>query len=541
MAGEVKVSAALKKQAINSITVIVKEFERVLDQYNGDWQKAIRPLREVIDRSIGKNEFLCLYDFEGLALVHSNRLREGIYFNNETELRGATCREPITQIYHRNTGEVLLDAACPIKIRGEHRYGIRMGIPIQKSKLITKFLFGLLPVLFLAAGWLGSSSFSSTAIFFSIPAIAVGIFLSYYQYGKITEALNETFKVTKSLSKGDLRALAQARSEDELGALAYEVNKVSMGMKNMIENLNSATQQTKDISQSQVDYTKRIVEYYEALSSLFQQFDSDASKQIDGMLRAKDQVNIIHSASHNINTRTKEVLALTTNAKRTSEEGRDSVIEAINEMEMVFQVSEQVNKSILELAQEAEKIGEIVELINGISEQTNLLALNAAIEAARAGEHGRGFAVVAEEVRKLADNSLSSASNIMGLINNVKVMVNGVVTDMDRGMGQINSGKAVIEKAGKAISYLDEVIQTTSLKVEENFENANSLLEQCNVLSVVQEDATAIASTFSKEASEAATSIEEQMHFTHEVAASADELAINAENLDKILKRYVWK
>jgi len=334
--------------------------------------------------------------------------------------------------------------------------------------------------------------------------------------------------------------LAEAKSEDELGALSYEVNKVSMGMKNMIENLNSASQQTKDISQSQVEYTKRIVEYYEELSELFQEFNSGASKQIEGMQRAKDQVNIIHTASQNINNRTKEVLNLTTSAKETSEEGRDSVIKAVNEMEMVFRVSEQVNRSILELAQEAEKISEIVELINGISEQTNLLALNAAIEAARAGEHGRGFAVVAEEVRKLADNSLNSASNIMELINNVKIMVQGVVENMEQGMGQVTNGKDVIEKAGKAISYLDEVIRTTSVKVEENFENANSLLEQCNVLSVVQEDATDIAFNFSKEASEAAKSIGEQMHFTQEVAASADELAINSENLDKILKRYVW-
>jgi len=537
---EVKISNATNKQAINSIIAIAKEFETVLEQHDGDWQEAIRPLREVIDRAIGDNEFLCLYDLDGLSLVHSNRLREGIYFNNETELRGARCKEPITQIYHRNTGEVLLDAASPIKILGQHRYGIRMGIPIRKKRLSTRFILLLLPVIFLAAGWLGSSSFSAIAILFSIPTIAVTLFLSYYEHSKITTSLNEAFKVTKSLSKGDLRALAEAKSEDELGALSYEVNKVSMGMKNMIENLNSASQQTKDISQSQVEYTKRIVEYYEELSELFQEFNSGASKQIEGMQRAKDQVNIIHTASQNINNRTKEVLNLTTSAKETSEEGRDSVIKAVNEMEMVFRVSEQVNRSILELAQEAEKISEIVELINGISEQTNLLALNAAIEAARAGEHGRGFAVVAEEVRKLADNSLNSASNIMELINNVKIMVQGVVENMEQGMGQVTNGKDVIEKAGKAISYLDEVIRTTSVKVEENFENANSLLEQCNVLSVVQEDATDIAFNFSKEASEAAKSIGEQMHFTQEVAASADELAINSENLDKILKRYVW-
>ena len=78
-------------------------------------------------------------------------------------------------------------------------------------------------------------------------------------------------------------------------------------------------------------------------------------------------------------------------------------------------------------------IGQIVDVITGIASQTNLLALNAAIEAARAGDQGRGFAVVAEEVRKLAEQSSMSASQISTLISNIQHETERAVGLMEKG------------------------------------------------------------------------------------------------------------
>jgi methyl-accepting chemotaxis protein len=90
----------------------------------------------------------------------------------------------------------------------------------------------------------------------------------------------------------------------------------------------------------------------------------------------------------------------------------------------------------LSLGERAQKIGEILELIEDIAGQTNLLALNAAIEAARAGEAGKGFAVVASEVRKLAERSVHSTDSIKVIITGVQDETNATIMATEQGAQQ---------------------------------------------------------------------------------------------------------
>ncbi|PYB83581.1 methyl-accepting chemotaxis protein [Pseudomonas sp. 2848] len=280
----------------------------------------------------------------------------------------------------------------------------------------------------------------------------------------VVTPLAEAVIVAERVALGDLTHEIVVVGQDEPALLLHALRRMQQSLRDTIGKIAASSNRLASASEELHSVTE------DTSRGLLQQ-----STEID---QAATAVNQMTSAVEEVASNAVSTAEASQGADQTTRDGRDQVNQALASIQHLVDDVTGTAAEIEQLANSANDITRVLDVIGAIAGQTNLLALNAAIEAARAGEAGRGFAVVADEVRALAHRTQQSTAEIEQMIGGIQIGTERAVSAMHSSQGRASGTLEVAQSAGQALEVISRTI--TSIN-QRNLVIASATEEQAQV------------------------------------------------------------
>lgn len=371
----------------------------------------------------------------------------------------------------------------------------------------------------------------------AVAVLVIVIIFCFVIIRKITEPLSFLTNHLKTVATGDFSLTISEKylqSNDELGAIAKATNAMQISVKDIISGVIGETNTVyKAISISNTN----IIKFTDNLHDTY----ATTQQLSAGMEATASTIEEITTTSAEIETAIEIISMRAQEGARSANEisMKASVLkdQAKHSQATAHEIRLHIDKSMsdaLEKSKEVEKIKSLSEAILQISSQTNLLALNAAIEAARAGEAGRGFSVVAEEIRKLAEESKNTVSEIQSTIISVFEAVESLAETSKQTLAFIDDevvrGYAELVRTGenydKDAIFVEGLVTELSATSQELLASIQTVSESIKAIALASNEGAAGTTEMADKVSQIMVSANEIIAETANIKQSADNLKV---------------
>ncbi|MEO5358022.1 MAG: methyl-accepting chemotaxis protein [Nitrospirae bacterium YQR-1] len=341
----------------------------------------------------------------------------------------------------------------------------------------------------------------------TILALISGALLTTILIRKIMKAILCLKETTEMASNGSLTTDVSIVSNDEIGDLAFAFNTMLGSLRGIISKIFTGINLLSESTEELTSTLKMILRMVDEQTNKTGQISTSSAEM------SQTVVDIARNAS--------EMALSATNTLKVADDGSSIVTKTGNEVQEISRTVMSLYDVINSLGERSKQIGEIINVIKDIADQTNLLALNAAIEAARAGEQGRGFAVVADEVRKLAERTAKSTTEISSMISSIQDETGKAIKSVQDGTKRVEAGVELAEQAKMSLNKIVETVGNLQSMVQQI---ATSTEEMSTVSGTISEDIETVAA-ISNETSSSSQNILESVNKLRSLSSDLQNIA----------------